>query len=199
MKILIADDDLVTLRNLQATLSQMGDEVISVDDGTKAWEVLSSKTAPSLAILDWMMPGLEGADICRKLRSDATLPAIYVLMLTSRTDRKDIVEGLDAGADDYLTKPFHPDELRARIQAGKRILSLQTSLMTQLTNLQTAFAQIKTLQGLLPICAYCKRIRNGFDYWQQIEAYIAQHTNAEFSHGVCPDCAKEHLEPQMRK
>jgi CheY-like chemotaxis protein len=105
---------------------------------------------------------------------------MYVILLTSRTGRQDLVEGLEAGADDYLTKPFDPDELRARIHVGQRTLDLMAS--------------VKRLTGLLPICSYCKRIRSDTDYWEQVDSYISDHTDARFSHGICPSCLAKALE-----
>src|SRR4029077_4223177 len=138
----------------------------------------------ALAIVDWMMPGLDGIELCRAVRATALPSPVYVILLTARTSRQDLVAGLEAGADDYLTKPFDPDELRARIHVGQRTLGLM--------------ANIKRLTGLLPICSYCKRIRSDHDYWEQVESYITEHTDALFSHGICPSClakAMEELDP----
>jgi response regulator RpfG family c-di-GMP phosphodiesterase len=98
------------------------------------------------------------------------------------------VTAIDAGADDYLTKPFDPEELRARVQVGIRIVSLQRRLAERVAELQEALSQVKQLSGLLPICSYCKRIRSDDDYWEQIDSFVSQHSEAEFSHGVCPSC-----------
>jgi response regulator RpfG family c-di-GMP phosphodiesterase len=113
---------------------------------------------------------------------------MYVILLTSRDSSADIVVGLEAGADDYLVKPFDPNELRARVQTGSRVISLQNRLVDKIAALEEALANVKQLRGLLPMCSYCKSIRNDGDYWQQLETYIADHSDAEFSHGVCPTC-----------
>jgi YesN/AraC family two-component response regulator len=113
---------------------------------------------------------------------------MYLMLLTSLESKGHIVAGLDAGADDYLVKPFDPEELRARINVGVRVLSLQERLADRVKELQEALANVKVLHGLLPICSYCKRIRGDDQYWQQVEGYIAQHSDAQFSHGICPTC-----------
>src|SRR5579862_184655 len=165
---------------LGRTLEQWGFEVIEVHDGVAAWESISGATPPELAIVDWMMPELDGIELCRRIRATPLPAPVYVILLTARSSRQDLVAGLEAGADDYLTKPFDPDELRARIHVGQRTLGL--------------IAKIKRLTGLLPICSYCKRIRTDTDYWEQVESYITEHTDAVFSHGICPSCLAKALE-----
>jgi diguanylate cyclase (GGDEF)-like protein len=129
VKILVAEDDQITARLLEQTLSAWGYEVVLVGNGADAWEILQRTDGPKLAILDWMMPGLDGIQVCRKIRQQAQEPWVYLLMLTSREKEADIVAGLDAGADDFLSKPFRPQELRARLGAGERILHLQDALI----------------------------------------------------------------------
>jgi two-component system cell cycle response regulator len=129
VKVLIAEDDAVNRRLLESLISRWGYEAVTALDGSRGWEILQRKDAPRLAILDWMMPGMDGVDICRAVRGRRAAGYTYMLLLTSRDGRQDVLEGLEAGADDYLTKPFHPDELRARLRAGKRILDLEDSLL----------------------------------------------------------------------
>lgn len=184
MRILIADDDRMSALMLSRTLEQWGYDVVVVYDGVAAWECIASDNPPALAILDWMMPGLDGIELCTRIRATALKAPVYVILLTARAGRQDLVAGLEAGADDYLTKPFDPLELRARIHVGQRTISL--------------IASVKRLTGMLPICAYCKRIRSDKDYWEQVEGYVTQHSDAVFSHGICPDClAKEMAELDM--
>jgi two-component system cell cycle response regulator len=128
MRVLVADDDAVSRRLLQSILTRWGYEPELCEDGLEAWEILQSPNAPKLAILDWMMPGMMGVDICRRLRKVQSF-YVYVLLVTTRGERKDMVEALEAGADDYLTKPFDPAELRVRVRVGQRILELQESLL----------------------------------------------------------------------
>jgi DNA-binding response OmpR family regulator len=188
MRALIADDDRTTTTMLARTLDRWGFEVSVAHDGGAAWEALASPTPPALAIVDWIMPGADGPELCRRLREDPTRAPVYVILLTARTSRRDVVAGLDAGADDYLTKPFDHDELRARVQVGRRVVALQQRLSERVAELQDVLSNMKQLRGLLPICAYCKRIRTDHDYWEQVEHYITDHSDAQFSHGICPHC-----------
>ncbi len=129
MKILIAEDNLTTRRILETILAKWEYDVVSACDGNEAWEKLQEKDPPKLIILDWMMPGINGVEICRRLRREDPAKPIYIILLTGRDDKNDIVEGLGAGADDYIAKPFDKDELRARIDVGRRVVELQTALL----------------------------------------------------------------------
>ena len=129
MKILIAEDDLVTSRVLEKRLSKWGYNVVIARDGEEAWEIVKDADSPNMVILDWMMPVLDGLEVCRKIRTLEREPYIYIIFLTTRGQTGDIVEGLDAGADDYIVKPFDSHELEVRIRAGKRILDLQVELI----------------------------------------------------------------------
>jgi diguanylate cyclase (GGDEF)-like protein len=129
MLVLIADDETVSRRMLARMLDANGYEVLAASDGEEAWRILERPDAPRLAILDWMMPGMTGPELCRRLRELKREPYTYVLLLTARTDKQDVVEGMDAGADDYVTKPFETKELQVRLRAGRRILDLQAELM----------------------------------------------------------------------
>jgi response regulator RpfG family c-di-GMP phosphodiesterase len=123
----------------------------------------------------------------------------YVIMLTARSRKEDVAAGLTAGADDYLVKPFDRNELQARIQVGERILRLQAELTARVQELELALTRVKLLSGLLPICCYCKKIRNDQNYWQQVETYVKDHSEAEFSHGICPDCYEKMVMPQLKE
>jgi CheY-like chemotaxis protein len=188
MNILIAEDDPVSRRLLHATLTTWGYAVSATANGTEALAVLQREDAPSLAILDIMMPGMDGLEVCRKVReSQPTVPP-YIILLTAMATKENVVNGIEAGANDYLSKPFHRDELRVRVGVGVQMLDLQRALTERVKELEAAFSQVKQLQGMLPICSYCKKIRNDQNYWQRVEGYISDHTNVEFSHGICPDC-----------
>ena len=187
MKILIAEDDPVSRCFLEVTLVKWGYDVIVACDGNQAWQALQSDP-PSIAILDWMMPGIDGAEVCRRIRAAQSPTPVYIIMLTAKTEKKDLVEGLDSGADDYITKPFDRQELRARIGVGMRIAQLQKNLADRVVELEAVLSRVRQLQGLLPICSYCKRVRDDQNYWQQVDSYVSKHTEVEFSHSICPAC-----------
>ena len=129
MTVLIADDSIVSRRLLDATLRKWGYDVVCASDGEEAWEILKSEDAPSMAILDWMMPHLTGPDVCRLVREQQRDQYTYLLLLTARTLKEDLIEGMDSGADDYLTKPFDQQELQVRLRAGKRVVDLHSELL----------------------------------------------------------------------
>lgn len=129
MRILAADDDLTSRLVLAGMLKKWGHEVVATVDGTEAWDAMRQPGAPPLAILDWMMPGLSGLEVCRRVRGLAPDQPPYLILLTSKGEKADIVAGLEAGADDYLAKPFDPGELRARVDVGQRIIDLQARLL----------------------------------------------------------------------
>jgi len=199
MRILIAEDDEVSRCVLEATLLKWGYEVLTVADGVEALRRLESENPPELAILDWMMPGLDGLEVCRSLRQSVRSLPSYIILLTAREGRDNLVQGLEAGADDYLTKPFDRDELRARLKVGLRIVLLQRHLAERVRQLEEALGRVKQLQGLLPICSYCKKIRKDQGYWEQVESYISDHSEAQFSHGICPECYDKFVTPQFQE
>jgi sigma-B regulation protein RsbU (phosphoserine phosphatase) len=197
VKVLIAEDDAVSSRYLEAALRRWGYEVIATKNGAEAWQVLSGPEIPRMAILDWMMPEMDGLELCRKIRGTATTKTAYVILLTARGGHGNAVQGLQAGADDYVTKPFDREELRARIQVGARVAQLQASLAERVSELEEMMAKVKQLRGLLPICSYCKKIRTDQNYWQQVEGFISEHSEAQFSHGICPECYAKFVKPEL--
>jgi len=199
VKVLIAEDDVVSRRMLQVFLVRWGYQVVVATDGAEAWRVMESEDPPRLAIIDWMMPVMDGIEICRRERETHLASPAYIILLTARRGNEDIVKGLEAGADDYIVKPFNREELRARVRVGVRIIDLQNSLAGRVSELERAMAGVKQLQGLLPICCYCKKIRDDQNYWQQVEGYISKHSEAQFSHGVCPDCFEKIVKPELAR
>ncbi|WCJ60509.1 response regulator transcription factor [Fontisphaera persica] len=189
MKVLLAEDELASREMLETILRRMGLEVVACGDGETAWELLQSAQRPSLAVLDWRMPGLDGDEICRRVRSVPALRHLYLILVTGLSQPEHIVAGLEAGANDYLTKPFNPVELEARVKVGLRVLQLQDELIARIRELELAMSHVKRLQGLLPICVMCKKVRNDDNYWQQVDAYFAEHANVRFNRALCPECA----------
>jgi DNA-binding response OmpR family regulator len=187
-RILIAEDHYVSRHLLERNLSNWGFDVITAEDGDAAVRVLESEDAPPLAIVDWMMPKLDGLEVCRRIREKKDRPYIYLVLLTAKSHKEEIATGLEAGADDYVIKPFDPDELRARLKVGQRVVELERQLAKRVNDLEQALSDVKKLRRLLPICMYCKSVRDDKDYWHEIEEYIHTETGADFSHGICPNC-----------
>lgn len=196
MQILIAEDDATSRLMLAAMVKRNGHDVVETEDGAQAWEALQQANAPRMAILDWMMPEMDGLEVVRRVRALELERPPYLIMLTAKDEKADIVAGLEAGANDYLAKPFDHGELRARIEVGRRLADMQDALVAKVEELNHALEHIKTLRGIVPICAKCKKIRDDQGYWNQLELYVREHTEAEFSHGFCPDCLN-HLYPEI--
>lgn len=178
MKILIAEDDPVSSRVLETMLTKWGHEVVVASDGAQAWAALQKEDAPSLAILDWMMPGMDGTEVCRRVRETAQTAPSYIILLTSKRRREDSVAGLQTGADDYLTKPFDRDELRARVEVGARVLGLQHSLAERVRQLERAEAELRTLSLTDDLTGLCNR--RGFFVHAEQHLKHARRTGKEF-------------------
>ncbi|MDZ7814835.1 MAG: response regulator transcription factor [Planctomycetota bacterium] len=194
MKLFIAEDDKTSPKFLASLAGKWGYDVSTASDGEKALRILESPDAPLLILLDWMLPGVRGPDICARLREAETNGdcSRFMIMLTMRDSPEDIVEGLSAGANDYMVKPFHQNELRARLAVGRRILELQSELVEKVSELEHTLKEIRTLQGILPICMHCHKIRGDKEVWERLESYITDHTDALLSHSICPDCYDKH-------
>jgi phosphoserine phosphatase RsbU/P len=188
MQILIADDEPVSQTLARAALTGTGCEIACVPDGAAAWEAIQQRAAPMLVILDRSMPCIDGLELCGRVQREASYPPVYIVMVTAANEPGDAAAGLEAGADDYVAKPFDVAELRARANVGLRMLALQESLARRVSELETALASVKQLRGLLPMCAYCKKIRVDDRYWEKLETYLSDRSDAQFSHGICPDC-----------
>lgn len=198
MKILIAEDEKTSRMVLEKILIKAGHLVIAVEDGLKALTSIQ-KEVPDMLITDWMMPDLDGLELCRRVR-ELNLPGyVYIILWTALTQKENIIKGLDTGADDYITKPFDKTELLARVKAGERVIQLERSLRQKNKELSDALAQVKQLKGLLPICMFCKKIRNDKNYWQKIEDYIAKHSEVDFSHGICPECLEKQYPEYVKR
>jgi DNA-binding response OmpR family regulator len=190
-RILIAEDHYVSRHLLERNLTNWGFDVVTAEDGEAAAKILESNEAPPLAIIDWMMPKMDGLEVCKRVRAVPERPYIYLVLLTAKSHKEEIAAGLEAGADDYVIKPFDPDELRARLKVGQRVVELERQLAKRVSQLETALTEVRQLKGLLPICMYCKSIRDDRDYWHQIEEYIHSETGTDFSHSICPACMEK--------
>lgn len=199
MRILVAEDSGVSRLLLERHLQSWGHEPVMTANGAAAWEILQREDAPPLAILDWMMPGIDGLEVCRRARARTAAGPLYIILLTARTDPQDTIDGLGAGADDFVTKPFDAAELRARVGVGVRVVALQAELAGRIADLEQALARVDQLHGILPVCSYCKQVRSDGDSWQQMEAYVSAHSAVRFSHGVCPKCVKTVLQPELEE
>jgi sigma-B regulation protein RsbU (phosphoserine phosphatase) len=179
MKILIAEDDPVSVKILQFTLEHYGHEVVAAADGEEAWQIFDREPV-RVIVSDWMMPRLDGLELCQKVRSRPKTDYTYFILLTAiNTGRENLRKAMDAGIDDFLTKPLDREAVMMRLRVAERILEFTT--------------QIRQLKELIPICMYCKRVRDDQDYWQQVESYIHAHTGSNFSHGICPECFNKQI------
>ena len=197
LRVLVADDEPVSRTVVGAMLKKAGYEVSFASDGDQAWQHLSGPNPPPVALLDWEMPGLAGPEVVQRIRAQDEQAPIYIILLTSRDSSADIVTGLKAGANDYVTKPANEDELVARVNVGARVIELQIALAERVRSLEEALANVKALQTLLPMCAYCKAIRNDQNYWEKVETYFHDHSGVSFSHSYCPNCYDRFVKPQL--
>ena len=185
VKILTVEDDAVARAVLRKALHRLGHEVVEAHDGEAAWGMLEAEPV-RVVVSDWMMPVADGLDLCRRIRARRGQEYIYFILLTSRdATEENSRAAADAGVDDFLTKPLDLSELWTRLRVAERILKYTT--------------QVRQLEELLPICSYCKKIRDDQNYWQQMEGYINERTGSEFSHSVCPDCYTRVVIPELEK
>jgi DNA-binding response OmpR family regulator len=182
MNILVAEDDITTRQVLAGQLHKLGYDPIEAEDGAVAWERYLT-TNPRIVITDWLMPNMNGLELCRRIREDDRAEYPYLIILTSLDRKVGYLEGMNAGADDFVTKPADFVELNVRLKVAERILNLQT--------------HVSQLEGLLPICPQCKKIHTTDDHWEQVETYISKRSEAQFSHGICPDCYTTVVVPQL--
>ena len=182
ISVLVVDDDPVSSAQLGALATAAGYDVKSAYNGREAWELLQLARVP-IVISDWYMPEMDGPELCRRIRARTREPYSYFILVTSRGGKQQYLAGMEAGADDFIAKPVDPDELRARLKVAERILGLRK--------------EIEQLEVLLPICSYCKRIRNDKEEWEPLETYIERHFETLLSHGICPDCYTKYVQPRL--
>ncbi len=184
MNILIAEDDIVSRNFLVKHLNALHHTVQVAKNGQEAWEMYSAHHF-NVVITDWLMPKLNGLEFARMIRTNHRERYTYIIFLTVLYGKESFIEAMEAGADDFISKPFDLDQLFARLNVAQRIIGMQKEL--------------HTLQTLLPICSYCKKIRDDGEQWIPVDTYIAHRTTSKFSHGICPDCYAEHIQPSLLK
>jgi CheY-like chemotaxis protein len=185
--ILVVDDAEANVDILLAILKYY--DVIPSTSGEDALALVKEEKV-DLILLDILMPGMDGLEVCRRLKADPATMDIPVIFITVKNDEKSIEEAYESGGVDYVTKPFKPVELLARVRT-------QLTLRETITDLQVALDNIKTLNGLLPICSYCKKIRDDKGYWNNLESYIQKHSDASFTHGICAECADKFYSEEL--
>lgn len=188
--ILVVDDNPDNLRLLLGILSSKGYRVRPTSSGEHAIASIT-KEQPDLILLDIMMPGIDGFEVCRRLKSEEKTASIPIIFISALDEISDKTKAFSAGGVDYVTKPFNTQEVLARIKTHLTIRNLVKDLEEKNRQLQKALNEIKTLRGIIPICSNCKKIRDDKGYWQQIEVYITEHSEADFSHGICQECVKK--------
>jgi len=184
MKILMVEDDPIANAVLQAALKSLDHEVTVVTDGQAAWDRLA-RDPHRIVISDWMLPGLDGLELCRRIRASQKDYTYFILLSSLTTTGDNLRQAIAAGVDDFLSKPVKTAELQARLHVAERILNFAT--------------QVRQLQEILPICGYCRKIRDDKNYWSQVEEYLGNAAGVNFSHGVCPDCYNRVLVPQLKE
>ena len=196
MRILIVDDDPVARRILEDAIAGLGHDVRIAHDGREAWDLLAEEPVrrPHDRLGHAEMDGLE---LCRRVRAQDDVPFTYVMLVTQRNEPEDVVAGIMAGANDFLSKPYERTELRARLHAAQRVVDLERSLAERVRELEHALEEVATLRRLLPICMYCKSIRNEQQVWDDIEEYLREHANADCTHSICPPCYDDRVRPML--
>jgi sigma-B regulation protein RsbU (phosphoserine phosphatase) len=184
VKILAVEDDAGARAVSRQALRRLGHEIVEAPDGAAAWDLLQQNQDVRVVLSDWIMPQGDGLDLCRRIRASGRAEYVYFILLTSldatEENRRTAAE---AGVDDFLSKPLDLSELWTRLRVAERILGYTR--------------QVRLLEEMLPICSYCKKIRDDRNYWQQIEGYISARTGFDFSHSICPDCYQRVVVPEL--
>ncbi|MDP6360632.1 MAG: response regulator [Planctomycetota bacterium] len=184
MEILVVDDEELTRQQIRETLEHVGHEVLTAPNGYEAYRIFRKKSVPIL-VADWSMPEMDGLELTRKIRAAGREEYTYVILLTGHSGKENNLKAYEAGVDDFMDKPFDAQLLLARIRVAQRILDLQI--------------HIRSLEYLLPICCYCKKIRDENESWCNIESYISARTDTTFSHGICPGCYDTTVQGELDK
>ncbi|HBD95847.1 MAG: hypothetical protein A2015_04585 [Spirochaetes bacterium GWF1_31_7] len=189
-KILIVDDIVLNIQVAAGVLQEYNYEILTATGGEQAIKIIKAKK-PDLILLDIMMPDIDGFDVIKSIKESSETSDIPVIFVTAKNDIETLVAGFNAGAVDYITKPFNPFELYARVRAHLELKMAKTELEAKNKELQQALNDIKTLEGLIPICANCKKIKDDDGYWHSVEEYMTEHSDVKFTHGLCNDCIKK--------
>lgn len=184
MRILAIEDQPIAALQLLGVLKSLRHDVDQAADGVAAWRMLA-EAGHRVVVCDWQLPGMDGLELCRRIRARGGDYVYFILISSVKVTRERRAEALAAGVDDFLAKPVDPDELGMRLHVAERILGFTH--------------QVKKLESFLPICGYCKKVRNDKKYWLEIDAYYAQHQGTRFSHGICPECYDRVLVPQLEQ
>jgi CheY-like chemotaxis protein len=190
-KILIVDDTPANIETLNETLENEFDIYFAMDGNDALQKV--QLLEPDLILLDIMMPVMDGFEVCRRLKENEQFRDIPVIFITALDQPEDESKGLLLGAADYVTKPFNPDLVLLRVRNHLKLKNQRDTLELRTLELEKILSEIKVLQGIIPICAYCKNIRDDQGYWNQVEKYVSEHTEAKFSHGICPTCFENEM------
>lgn len=182
MKILLAEDDNLARLVLESALRKLGHETVSAKDGDEAWALFCAEPV-RVIVSDWMMPGIGGLELCRRVRAQKTDYVYFVLLTNLSANVENQQAAIEAGVDDFLSKPVDPQDLWMRLRVAERILQFTT--------------QVRQLESFLPICGYCKKVRDDSNYWQQVESYFKEKQGTQFSHSICPDCMERVVKPQL--
>ncbi len=185
MKVLVVEDEAAQRVVLEGALKKFGHTPVVAEDGEQAWEAFSADADLRVVLTDWLMPKVDGIELCRRIRRQRQRPYTYVLMLTIKQEKSEYLEGMEAGVDDFMTKPFDPDELEARLRVAERILGLRV--------------EIDRLTSLLPICAYCKNIQDDRSTWVSVEQYVTSKTDTDLTHTICPSCYESEVKPELEE
>ena len=209
IKVLVVEDDPFFQRVLMKRLLAEGYQVFAAADGREGMKAIVS-FEPDLVLSDWMMPEVDGLELCQSVKTGLRDAAPYFILLTAKGEISNKLLALDTGADDYLVKPCDQGELMARVRAGLRIVLLTQELRGAVEELNVANAELQNTRAevdrlsheMLPICSFCRRVRDADNHWHSLEEYVAQRTQADFTHGICPTCRIEHypaISPEQKK
>lgn len=183
LKILVAEDEMVTRRLIEKFLRNEGHEVHAFESGADAWRYCQANHV-EVIVSDWLMPDGDGLDLCRRVRSMKRDHYLYFILLTSRSrSHENIHAAANAGVDDFLNKPINPDDMWMRLRVAERILRYA--------------GQVRQLESLLPICTYCKKVRNDANLWEAVDTYLAEHTEMDLSHSICPECYEKIVQAEI--